>query len=403
MKGKKRMKKISLLLSVVLLVSVLLTAVSCAKTEYKKSTSETTTTTTTTTTTAGTQSGGDPDNDFIEHTPGTTHDLVTFFEAVDTHEIKYTYEEMLVDILAMTEWYGDRVEMINIGFTEDGRLISAVRLGDADAERQIVVQAGIHGREYITTMLVMRQLEYYLDNYETGTYNGKTYEELFEDVAIYVIPMANPDGMTIAESGINAIRSGELREKIENIYKLDVVRGYATLDSGKVLTLDEYLEYWKANVNGVDLNRNYDALWEEYKGENAPCFLNYKGPSAASEAETQATVDFVEGLSNVVASITVHSQGEVIYWDCNQSGDMRDSTYELAVLAQQVTGYAFEKEPINDASFSDWMVFEKGIPCITVEVGNGQGYSLLSIDKFYDVWEENHILWAAMADAYSEK
>ncbi|MBQ5633347.1 MAG: hypothetical protein IIV11_00525, partial [Clostridia bacterium] len=284
------------------------------------------------------------------------------------------------------------------------RLLTAARLGSADAERQIVVQGGIHGREYITTMLVMRQLEYYLDSYEKeGSYNGKSFAELFDGVAIYVIPMANPDGMTISESGIEAVRSDVLRAQIEQIYKYDLVRGYATLESGKVLSFDEYLEYWKANANGVDLNRNYDARWDDYKGEKAPCFLNYKGPYAASESETQATVKFVEGLSNVVASITVHSQGEVIYWDCNQTGEIREETLELAKLAQEITGYSFEQDPINDASYSDWMVLEKGIPCVTVEVGDGEGYSLLTIDKFYDVWKDNHILWAALADAYSAK
>ena len=105
----------------------------------------------------------------------------------------------------------------------------------------------------------------------------------------------------------------------------------------------------------------------------------------------------------MVSSITVHSQGNVIYWDCNQTGEIRDETFELAKLAQSITGYGFEKHPINDASFSDWMVLEKEIPCITVEVGDGEGHSLLSIDKFYDVWEKNHDLWAAMADAYAEK
>ena len=310
---------------------------------------------------------------------------------------------MRVDMLAMSQLYGDFADEINIGFTDDGRLINVFRIGSADADKQIVIQAGIHGREYLTTMLVMRQIEYYLDNYESGEYNGKTFAELFGEVAIYVIPMANPDGMTLAKLGIDAIRSEELKEEIKEVYEFDVVRGYATLESGKVLSLNEYLKYWKANAHGVDLNRNYDALWEQYVGLSTPSFLNYKGASPASEAETRATVSFIEGLSNVVASVAVHSQGEVIYWDCNQTGEIRDETLALAELAGEVTGYKFQKSPINDASYSDWMVLEKGIPCITVEVGNGEGYSLLSIDEFYSVWEHNRDLWVVLADAYAEK
>ena len=30
------------------------------------------------------------------------------------------------------------------------------------------------------------------------------------------------------------------------------------------LSDNDYLEQWKSNANGVDLNRNFDALWDSY-------------------------------------------------------------------------------------------------------------------------------------------
>lgn len=392
------MKKIFAFISLVLILSIFL--VSCGDSFFAggKNTSGTSSTT-------DTPSGKLPDdqNDTIAHKPGLTHDLTTFYENVDTLKVKYTYEEMIVDLYAMKTEYKELGNIFNIktlGKTLDGRVIECAVLGNPDAENQIVVQAGIHGREYLTSMLVMRQLEYYLDNYKTGTYNGTAYEYLFNHYAFYVIPMANPDGMVIAEEGIDAIRSEELRNNINKIYERDLEKKYATLDSGKVLSRDEYLEYWKANAAGVDLNRNYDALWDEYTGESEPCFLNYKGISAESEPETVAMVKLIESLPNVSALIAVHSQGRMIYWDCNQDEEIAGKCEKLAYLTKSLTNYRIHQDPINDASLTDWAVLEKGIPSITVEVGDGEGYSLLTIDKFNDAWSENYLLWAAIADSF---
>lgn len=389
------MKKIFAFVSLMLIFSMLLVSCGISQSDIEKTTS-------TSDSTTG-PSDLDPSEGTIAHKPGLTHDLTTFYENVDTHKVKYTYEEMIVDLYAMKTEYKELGNIFNIktlGKSLDGRVIECAVLGNPKAANQIVVQAGIHGREYLTSMLVMRQLEYYLDNYKTGTYNGTDYEYLFSNFAFYIIPMANPDGMVIAEEGIDAIRSEELRNNINEIYERDLKKQYATLDSGKVLSRDEYLEYWKANAAGVDLNRNYDALWNEYVGESEPCFLNYKGASAESEPETVAMVELIESLSNVTAVIAVHSQGRMIYWDCDQSGKLADQCEKLAYLTKSLTNYRIHPDTVQDASFTDWAVLEKGIPAITVEVGDGEGYSLLTIDKFNDAWKENYLLWVAIADHF---
>lgn len=389
------MKKIISLIALALTLSVLLVSCGASVSLDGKKTSDTSYT--------GTVTPSEPDENGIPHKPGFTHDLTTFYENVDTHKVKYTYEEMIVDLYAMKTEYdelGDIFHIQTIGMSHDGRVIECAVLGTPDAKNQIIIQAGIHGREYLTSMLVMRQIEYYLDNYKTGSYNGVSYEYIFRNYAFYIVPMSNPDGMVIAEQGVEAIRSEDLRNGINKIYESDLEKSYATLDNGRVLSRGEYFEYWKANAKGVDLNRNYNALWNEYKGENEPCFLNYKGPAPESEPETVAMVRLVNGLSNVVAAIAVHSQGRMIYWDCNQSGRIADKCEYLADIAKDLTNYRIYDASINDASFTDWLVHEKNIPAITVEVGDGENYSLLTIDKFNDAWKENYLLWAAVAESF---
>ena len=51
---------------------------------------------------------------------------------------------------------------------------------------------------------------------------------------------------------------------------------------------NNFIQRWKANARGVDLNRNFDIGWASYIGAPAPYGEGYKGPSPASEPETQA-------------------------------------------------------------------------------------------------------------------
>ena len=83
-------------------------------------------------------------------------------DTVDVSKVRYTYSEMVDDLTTLAEKYRDKMSYRAIGDSLDGRKIYAVTLGRADAEKQIVISAGIHGREYLTPMLVMKQLEFYL-------------------------------------------------------------------------------------------------------------------------------------------------------------------------------------------------------------------------------------------------
>lgn len=103
----------------------------------------------------------------------------------------------------------------------------------------------------------MKQLEYGLAFYGTGSYEGRLLSDLFNKTAIHYVPMVNPDGITISQSGIGGIRSEELRRTIEQCYQNDLAQGRTSA------AMERYLNYWKANGRGVDLNQNFPADWEE--------------------------------------------------------------------------------------------------------------------------------------------
>ena len=323
-----------------------------------------------------------------------------FFRATDTvvdsTKREYSYEEMCADLAGLYAAYPNRFTYESIGRSVAGREIYAVCLGNPDAPRQILVSAGIHGREYLTPLLVMKQLEFYLRYYDVGTYEGLRYSELFERCAFYIVPMSNPDGIMLSQAGISSLPDETLRQTVQAVYEADYQKGYTSQTD-----INEYLKYWKANARGVDLNRNFDALWEEYRiGEPVPCHKNYKGPAPASEPETQALAAFTDSLTNPVAVLCIHSQGEVLYWDCGQSEPLHTETRTFTEALGTGTGYTVVMEQNNDASFSDWCALERDLIAVTVETGKGT--CPLFIDKFTAMWADNYDL-LPLAAKYFEK
>ncbi len=316
---------------------------------------------------------------------------------VDTSKREYSHDEMMEDLSALREQYPAQLTVEVLGSSLDGREIPVAIIGNKNAKKQVLVSAGIHGREYLTPLLCMKQLEFYLAHYQTGTYLGTSYATLFDACAFYIVPMSNPDGIMLSQIGLGAIRSSSLRAKIQEIYQNDYNEEY----TGQT-TIDAYLQYWKANAAGTDLNRNFDALWEDYKkGPDRPCCLQYKGPSPESEPETKILSALTRRLDNIQAVLCIHSQGEVLYWNCGQSAELSADTLAFTQAIASRNGYEIKSEQNNDASFSDWCALEQGLIAVTVETG--RGFCPLDLDKFLPMWQDNFDLLPLTAYYFLEK
>lgn len=314
---------------------------------------------------------------------------------VDVSKVKYGYSEMVDDLEKLSKKYGDKMSYSTIGSSLDGRNIYAVTLGSQTADKQIVISAGIHGREYLTPLLVMKQLEFYLYNYDSAEYKGTPFSDIFEEYQFCILPMCNPDGVTLSQFGVGAIRSNELKDTIRSIYESDTRRGY-TNDP-----LDKYLHYWKANARGVDLNRNFDtADWKDVSYVGQPSFRNYKGGSPLSEPESRAMTDYVESLSNPVLSLAIHSQGEVIYFDCGQKNI--HPSLELAKKVNELTNYSIIYNTRHDAAFDDWCIINKDIPSVTVETGEYSVDEPIPLSEFESIWNATRELWVHVAVGYMD-
>lgn len=309
-------------------------------------------------------------------------------EIVDTLDECYTYEEMMEDLDMLSYAYPDLISVTVEGYSADNRAIPAVRFGNPEAEQVVLIQAAIHGREYMTTLLVMKQLETYAKEYASGIYGEKTYQEIFSEVALVVVPMTNPDGVSVSQLGTESIRSEELRALVEGFYERD----------GAGVTREYFYRRYKANARGVDLNRNFAYGWEEFGGAAVPAADRYKGTAPGSEPETQVLMQLTE-REPVIAAISYHATGSVLYWDFGQTGEIRRRCFSLVETVHELTGYRIvyaESEKQDEAGYCEWAVGVKDIPEVTIEIGTVA--APLPISQFENIFAQNKNVPVAVAE-----
>lgn len=282
----------------------------------------------------------------------------------------YTYEICLKHTEKLIKTYSF-LRRVPIGKSVGGKELFVLLWGTG--EKKIFINAAHHGMEWITSLLLMQMLETCCLHYAERTTVGETdFYELFSKVTLAVCPMVNPDGVNLATCG--------LAETLPAITKtrLKSYNGGST-DFSK----------WQANLNGIDLNHNYDAgfykgVFMQHKlGIYSPGPTRFSGSEPESEPETKALVQFTRSFHPDIA-LAYHTQGEVIYYDYESKATQKAK--ELAQKLAEVSGYQLD-ETDGMASFSgykDWVIEVFGIPAFTIEAGLGENpLPLNQIDKIY--------------------
>lgn len=311
---------------------------------------------------------------------------------IDLSTTLYSYQKMENDLQLLAGYYPQYMTLDTAGVTTaDGRNLYVIYFGNQNASRQIFICAATHAREYMTAQLVMKQLEYYCAHYEDGSYNGTAYRDIFENTCFVIVPMVNPDGVSISQFGEEGLNREDLRQNLKAIYESDKNGGYTDE------AYDTYLTRWKANGMGVDLNRNYSPGWESVTDRTAPSSGLYKGTQPGSEAESQALMNIVDGLSNPLLAISYHSYGSLVYWQYGQAEPLWSKNQQLAAHVEALTTY-YQAGYSNEAGFSNWCVNVKGIPSVTVETGLVP--TPLPLDQFELLWSQNKEMWAMLGTTY---
>ena len=310
---------------------------------------------------------------------------------VNTDTTLYTYEMMKTDLYYLTAAHPDIMELRTLGTTEDGRELYVVLFGNRKADRQIFICAATHAREYMTTQLVMKQMEFYAAHYHDQSYNGVPLSEIFGRTCFVVMPMVNPDGVSISQLGEQGIRRQDLLDNVRAIYASDTARGYTSLDYAS------YLVRWKANVLGTDINRNFSPGWESVNEHPVPSADHYKGAAPGDQIETAAQMQIMRELSNPILAVSYHSYGNLVYYQYGQQGDLYTRNQQLAQHISNMTGYTLAGYS-NEAGFANWCVHVRGIPAVVVETGSTA--APLPLSQFADLWGRHQWMWAMLGTVY---
>ena len=261
---------------------------------------------------------------------------------------QYTYEQMVADIGKLQAAFPDSVKVSSIGKSELGLDIPVMIVGNLNAPNHVLMQGAMHAREHFTAWLLMAIMD-----------NSLSAGLLDDNVCYHIIPMTNPDGVTLSQTQT-------LDENQVQIYLRDLAYGYVNLGQA------EYAQQWKANALGVDLNRNFPAGWENKAEHPEPSISRYRGESPLCAAESKALAEYTQSRQ-FHATFSFHSHGSVLYYAYGSKQPVNDRSYSLALTVQSQTGYTpLGYDGTSGAGYKDWAMDVLDIPSLTVEVGSTQ-------------------------------
>lgn len=276
------------------------------------------------------------------------------------------------DIERLAKAYPDLIAYESLGQTKYGRELYAIKLGRGEAV--LFLNGSHHAREWMTTPLLMEMIDTYasayINNKKISTYDVRS---LLDSISIWMVPMVNPDGVTLSQQGTVGL-SEELAATL---------RKYNGNSSN--------FNRWKANMQGIDLNRQYHAYWSSI--ENAavsPWYQNYKGAMPGQAPEVQMMMDFTHKIDPEM-TISYHSSGEIIFWHFRTLPQHLVRDKNIANDLHKLTGYSLvnpEKNP-SGGGYKDWFIEQFGRPGFTIEIGKYAGEKSIPLNQFNSIWTKN--------------
>ena len=259
--------------------------------------------------------------------------------------------------------------------TAFGREIRTLVVGKGP--RKVLYTAAHHANEWITAYILLKFAEELAAAVaENGTVYGIRAQNIVDAATIYMGPLVTPDGVDLVTG---AIAPGS--QEYETALALS--KNYPSIP---------FVDGWKANLLGVDLNLQYPAGWLQAReikfaqGYTSPSPRDYVGTAPASEPESRAMFDFT--LSFILAlTLSYHTQGQVIYWKYLDYDPPR--AYEIAQRFSEASGYLVEETPYASgfAGYKDWFIQSFNRPGYTIEAGLGT--NPLPISDFPAIYEDN--------------
>jgi murein tripeptide amidase MpaA len=265
----------------------------------------------------------------------------------------------------------------------------------------VAVIGNIHGGEQQSGEAAAYVAWWLLTKYESNS----TARRILDNFVVYVIPVMNPDGY---EQSFTYPCRSNLRPTDKNGDGIPfsdpyhdtngdgiIARVYTgapdSTPAQRVYLGMESPDYDNNNIpgddakdSGIDLNRNFDYMWERLDIDATPMIgaktaLSRAGPTAASEPEVQAIQNFL-ATHNIKSLETLHTGEQSVLWPWCYTADpptdaafMQQTAEAMAAAFSARTGrmyYTMQSyaDYPTTAELIDWSYGRLGIYSYTVEV-----------------------------------
>lgn len=294
-------------------------------------------------------------------------------------------KQVLAKIKQLEESYPDLAMYTEIGrSTEDrplGALVLTANSSENNTKPTVLFNCMHHAREVMTTEVCIDIAEELLKGYG----NDQSATSWLDELEVWIVPQVNPDGN-------HRVHQGDL--------------------------------FWRKNawkryggVIGVDLNRNYPEGWNSCGGSSGSFFAqNFRGPSAASEPETQAIMNLVASVKPS-ADISYHSFSELIIFPYGCRGRQNPARELFVSLGKQMQEGIFDDAGQSgtyrlgtapellynaDGTDLDYQFKEHNVLAYTIEINSRDNGFHPSYAKWRDITvERQRGGWQAMLNRVS--
>ncbi|KAK7867254.1 hypothetical protein R5R35_000243 [Gryllus longicercus] len=215
----------------------------------------------------------------------------------------HSYQEMKDYLQELAKLYSNTVSVGSIGSSYEGRDLPILKIssGGDDTRPIILIDAGIHAREWIAPAMALYIIQQLVENPSNA--------DLIANVDWHVIPLLNPDGYEYSRKSSRLWRKTRSKTKRKGCF-------------------------------GVDGNRNFDIHWNGIGGSTDPCSETYVGPRPFSEPETAALRDYVmkqltKSGSRIKLYLTFHSYASGILYPWGYTWSQAPNANTMKALAQE--------------------------------------------------------------------
>ncbi|XP_051857006.1 carboxypeptidase A4-like isoform X2 [Antechinus flavipes] len=225
---------------------------------------------------------------------------------LESHGLAYSVSikdlQLYREMANIASEYPQIVKRLKIGESFEKRPLYVLKFSTGKKKRPAIwLNHGIHSREWVTQatgIWIARKIP-------SDFYGNKpTITSILNEMDIFLMPVANPDGYVYSQTKDRSWRKNRSRK----LFKKCV---------------------------GVDLNRNWNVAFAKEGASDDPCSEEYHGPKPHSEVEVKSVAKFIRKHRNFKSFIDFHSFSQLLMYPYGYTSNKCPDCDELDKLGKE--------------------------------------------------------------------